>query len=84
MTDLDLLPITIAARIATRRHKRNYTGRHHTRRNAPATWRLSPAAYQLVTRTTEHVPATPDQDTGLLDLTAIRAAVNSINTREEL
>lgn len=63
LTDLALAAEGIRV---TRRYRRNYTGRHHTPGNAPANHLLSPAAYQLATRTREHVEAAADDATGLL------------------
>ena len=65
---IDLLELAIAGRLVTRRHRRAYVG--HRRPNAappaPADHLLSPAAYQLVSRTAEPVHADVDQPTGFL------------------
>lgn len=87
MTSLDTLPLAIAGRLVTRRHKRNYTGQHRNPRNAPPNHRLSPAAYQTATGTTDHVPAGANDATGLLRLRDIHPtgafttipAVNGVN-----
>lgn len=84
---LNTLPLVLAARLVTRRHKRNYTGRHHQPGNAPANHLLSPAAYQLVTGTPDPVPASCDDATGLLRIRDIHptgqfttVSVNGVNT----
>ncbi|MEU4399745.1 hypothetical protein [Micromonospora orduensis] len=58
------LGIAIAGALATRRHKTRYQGKRRTERNAGPDYLLSPAATQLVTRTTEPIHADIDQDTG--------------------
>lgn len=56
------------------------TGRHHAEniQPAPANHLLSPAAYQLVTGTTQQVTADVDQPTGLLDPAAVRALAREV------
>ncbi|MEU6206389.1 hypothetical protein ABZ814_22725 [Micromonospora musae] len=81
------LALAIEGARVTRRHKRNYEGHHRTRRNAAPNHLLSPAAYQLVTRTTEPVPAAGGDNTGLLRIRDIHPtgafttipAVNNVN-----
>ena len=82
------LILAIAGWRVTRRYRRNYTGKRRVERTAPATHLLTPAAYQLVTRTAEHVKASEDEPTGLLNVRHIRhtgaftthPAVNTVNT----
>lgn len=84
----DLIALALDGLLVTRRHRRNYTGKRRVERTQPANYLLTPAAYQTHTRTPDHVPADPDQPTGLLNVRDIRAtgaftthpAVDTVNT----
>lgn len=60
------MSLAILDRLRGTNDKDTYVGAHRTERNEPQSYLLSPASYQLVTRTQEPVPAHADDATGLL------------------